>query len=161
MDRVEKAQSTHGAGVLCIKNERVLLVKMNYGKFKGEWILPGGMVESGEHPHIAAVREFKEESNLDIKLLELLTVRYRSLNDRTDNTYWVFTGELDDHVTEHDLDWDEKELQDVKFWSIDSALKASTVRPHTKYYVQLYLKQIESPKIKQMQGPYSDFCYQF
>jgi 8-oxo-dGTP diphosphatase len=58
--------SNTGAGVLCFPNEKALLVQMNYGKYRGEWILPGGMVEASKHPHMAVIREAKEETNLDV-----------------------------------------------------------------------------------------------
>lgn len=36
----------------------------------GYWELPGGGLEYGENPHQALVRELKEETNLDIKILK-------------------------------------------------------------------------------------------
>lgn len=38
------------------------------------WSTMGGMVEPTEHPEVAAVREAKEETNLDIEVTELVTV---------------------------------------------------------------------------------------
>jgi ADP-ribose pyrophosphatase YjhB (NUDIX family) len=51
---------------------RVLLAR-NSGasEFPGLWGLPGGGVEQGEHPDDAVVREFREETGLDVRVLGL------------------------------------------------------------------------------------------
>ena len=59
-------------------NGKYLLIKrtsIKRGKpnsFPEYWDIPGGMVEKGETPSIAAVREAKEEVNLDIKIGPIL-----------------------------------------------------------------------------------------
>ena len=63
--------TTHGAGVVLLQDQQVLLVQMNYGKFKGQWILPGGMLEPAEFPHQAAQRETLEETGLNIEINKL------------------------------------------------------------------------------------------
>jgi len=40
----------------------------------GKWVFPGGYVDRNEAVHDAAVRETKEESNLEVKLGRLLNV---------------------------------------------------------------------------------------
>ena len=53
---------------------RVLLVKPIYNDV---WHLPGGVVEAGESPAAAAVREAKEELGLDVTAGRLLCIDYR------------------------------------------------------------------------------------
>jgi ADP-ribose pyrophosphatase YjhB (NUDIX family) len=53
---------------------RILLVKPTYNDV---WHLPGGVVEAGESPAAAAVREVKEELGLDVAAGRLLGVDYR------------------------------------------------------------------------------------
>ncbi|MCE1178907.1 MAG: NUDIX hydrolase [Micrococcales bacterium] len=50
-------------------DERVLLCRLTYKK---DWDLPGGVVEVGESPHLAAGREALEELSLDLPPGELL-----------------------------------------------------------------------------------------
>jgi 8-oxo-dGTP pyrophosphatase MutT (NUDIX family) len=48
---------------LCTPDDRVIVVKANY---KDHWSLPGGIIDAGETPAVAAVREVAEEIGLII-----------------------------------------------------------------------------------------------
>jgi 8-oxo-dGTP pyrophosphatase MutT (NUDIX family) len=54
-------------GVLVKVGDKCLLCKRNKrGSFPGMWSVPAGKIEDGEGTRSAAVREFKEETDLDI-----------------------------------------------------------------------------------------------
>lgn len=54
---------------------RVLLARNSeLSEFPGQWTLPGGGVEQGEHPDEAVVREFAEETGLSVCIDTLRTV---------------------------------------------------------------------------------------
>jgi 8-oxo-dGTP diphosphatase len=55
-------------------NGEIVLVKRSKDPFKDMWCMPGGMVEENETVEAAAIREAKEETNLDIKLVKLVGV---------------------------------------------------------------------------------------
>lgn len=61
-------------GVFIVENNKVLLAKRAVEPFKGWWDSIGGFMEEGETPQETAVRETKEETGLDIELLEILGV---------------------------------------------------------------------------------------
>jgi 8-oxo-dGTP diphosphatase len=52
-------------------NGDFILIKRKYEPFKDHWAIPGGAVEIGETVEQAAVRETKEETGLDVKLISL------------------------------------------------------------------------------------------
>ncbi len=51
-----------------------ILIKRMNDPFKDCWALPGGFVEYGESVEDAAIREAKEETNIDVELEELVNV---------------------------------------------------------------------------------------
>lgn len=61
-----------GVGVICFKNEAVLLVQRGKEPRRGEWSIPGGAVEVGETLRHAAQREFHEECGGEIELRDLV-----------------------------------------------------------------------------------------
>jgi len=72
-----------GVGVVAFRNhDEILLVQRGQEPNKGLWALPGGMVELGERVRDAAVREVKEECNLDIVPEDVISVVDLILKDR-------------------------------------------------------------------------------
>ncbi len=57
-----------------VENEKgeVLFVQRAYGKRKGKWSLPGGLVDRGESSRHAAYRETKEETGIIVKITHRL-----------------------------------------------------------------------------------------
>lgn len=53
---------------------QVLIVERGKGAMRGIWSLPGGHIEPGEKAWAAALREVKEETNIDADLLGLADV---------------------------------------------------------------------------------------
>ncbi|ASJ05847.1 NUDIX domain-containing protein [Thermococcus pacificus] len=62
------------ADVVILYNGGVVLIKRKHEPFKDHYALPGGFVEYGERVEEAAVREAKEETGLDVRLLRLVGV---------------------------------------------------------------------------------------
>ncbi len=62
------------AGVLVAHEGQVLLVRRAAGPRQGFWSFPAGFVEFGEHPAVAAVRECREETGLEVEITGLLDV---------------------------------------------------------------------------------------
>jgi 8-oxo-dGTP diphosphatase len=55
-----------GVGVIVTQGDRVLLLERKSVHGQGTWSTPGGHLEYGESPEECAVRETKEETNVDI-----------------------------------------------------------------------------------------------
>ncbi|MGD0157381.1 MAG: NUDIX hydrolase [Terracidiphilus sp.] len=61
-----------GVGAVVVEDGRVLLVRRGSQPLKGHWTLPGGMLEVGETLAAGVVREVREETSLDVELIELV-----------------------------------------------------------------------------------------
>jgi ADP-ribose pyrophosphatase YjhB (NUDIX family)/GNAT superfamily N-acetyltransferase len=63
-----------GVGVLVEIDDGLVLIQRGQPPFVGWWALPAGFIEEDESVEQAAVRECKEETGLDIELLQLFGV---------------------------------------------------------------------------------------
>ncbi|MGZ3919688.1 MAG: NUDIX domain-containing protein [Bacteroidia bacterium] len=54
------------------KHLSVLLIRRKKEPFKGNWAIPGGFVEVDEPLEVAAIRELKEETGIEVNSLEQL-----------------------------------------------------------------------------------------
>lgn len=63
-----------GVGVVVWKGDRFLLVERGKPPRQGDWSIPGGGQELGETVRQTAVREIREETDLEIEVGELLDV---------------------------------------------------------------------------------------
>jgi len=63
-----------GVGGVIIENSRALLIRRGSEPLKGQWSIPGGTLELSESLHEGVVRELREETGLDVRVLELIEV---------------------------------------------------------------------------------------
>ncbi len=56
------------AGAVILRDGRVLLGQRAVEPHRGDWDIPGGFLEPGEHPRAGARREVKEETGLEVAL---------------------------------------------------------------------------------------------
>ncbi len=68
-------------GALVLNQAHVLLVRRGTPPAQGQWTLPGGVIEIGEAPEEAIVREVQEECGLTIRLDRLLQIVNRVTRD--------------------------------------------------------------------------------
>lgn len=67
MAREYPAHPVVGVGAVVVRNGRALIVRRAHEPRKGEWSLPGGMLDLGESLADAARREIKEETGLEVE----------------------------------------------------------------------------------------------
>jgi ADP-ribose pyrophosphatase YjhB (NUDIX family) len=68
-------------GAVILEQEHVLLIQRGQPPAVGKWTLPGGVVEVGESPEEAIIREVQEECSVKIMILTVLDVVNRIVRD--------------------------------------------------------------------------------
>ena len=91
--------------------QKVLLVRRNDYPI---WTLPGGRKEPGENYQKTAIRETKEETGLNVKLIKYLGKYHRAWYMRTDSVTAVFIGrKISGQLTLND------EASALKYWPVN------------------------------------------
>jgi ADP-ribose pyrophosphatase YjhB (NUDIX family) len=80
--------------VILQRNDQILLVKRKFEPRAGEWSLPAGFIEWGEGPEQTAIREVKEETNLDIAVRKIYGVYPGNDYPGYQILLVVYTGEI-------------------------------------------------------------------
>lgn len=85
-----------------IRNQtgEILLVEPSY---KQQWEIPGGVVESNESPLVAAIRELKEELNLDLDPQDLALLSIDYLHETDSRTEALMILFLAPTLTDHQI----------------------------------------------------------
>src|SRR5260370_35513379 len=63
-----------GIGGVIIDRDRTLLIRRGSQPLLGEWSIPGGTLELGESLEEGVVRELREETGIEVRVLELIEV---------------------------------------------------------------------------------------
>ena len=67
--------------IICYYSDNVFLIQRMHEPYEHEWALPGGFVDNESAPY-AAVREFKEETGIQIEVHDLTLLGVYSNYDR-------------------------------------------------------------------------------
>jgi 8-oxo-dGTP diphosphatase len=70
-----------GVGGVVVSGARALLVRRDTEPGRGEWTIPGGLLEAGETLTEGVARELREETGLTVRVVELIEVLERIFVD--------------------------------------------------------------------------------
>jgi len=121
--RLERRASSAGVA-LYDANGRVLIVKAYYKKY---WSFPGGIVDAGETPRLAAVRETREEVGLPVHIEKLdFRLIVNRVSDIAQTYQFIFESRVGASVLDHVL-IDNKEIESYALVSREDILHGEKV----------------------------------
>ena len=137
-----------------IKEDKVLLARHTYGGGKGMLIIPGGYVNFGETPQDALVREYMEETQIEVKPMDIIGVRF-NMHD------WYIAFRAEYVSGEASSDYDEN--SEVLWIDVNEALSRDDVPELTKILIKSAIAKDCGLIYKDYQGgtkhaPYSLYC---
>ena len=106
------------AQVLVRKNNMILMVQENKNDIKGKWNMPAGKLEDGETIIETAIRETKEETNIDVKIKGLLAVQQNISS--YGQLIILYLENISLYISSS---YDKKEISDVRYMSVDEIKK--------------------------------------
>jgi 8-oxo-dGTP diphosphatase len=99
--------------------DKILLIKRSTPPFIGYWALPGGRVDAGEAVEQTVVREVKEETGLDIKIVRKVG-EYHEQGVQAGVAYDYYPACFLVKTVGGKIRKQESEIQGIKLFSINS-----------------------------------------
>lgn len=99
-------------GCLLKRTDKYLLVQESQPQAYGLWNLPAGHVDKGETLEVAVVREVKEESGYDVKLIEEIALIHETAPQSVKHIYSA-------EITGGELTPQEGEILDAKWLTFE------------------------------------------
>ena len=133
-----------GLGIIIVNDDGKILIGKRQGSFAAKYSIPGGSLDVGEGFEEGAIREIKEETNLDIKDPKVIAVTNNLETFKEDNVHFIsmvflvkeFSGELKLMEPEKCSEWlwvDPKDLPEPHF---DASRLGVECYLEKKFYVQ-------------------------
>jgi mutator protein MutT len=120
-----------GVGAVVVDEGRVLLVRRGTEPLRGEWSLPGGVLELGESLTAGVVREVREETGLIVETIELIELLDRIYREQDRIRYHYVIADYLCRVVGGELlaasDADAVRWVERAEWNCHSALKLDPV----------------------------------
>lgn len=127
--------------VALVTNERgeVLLAKRHQPdipEIHNKWEFPGGGIEFGETPEQALLRETKEETGLDVKIVRLLPKVYSNMWDWPEGKKQVLILAYECKAVDGQLDSSDEEIAELKYFMANEVPYQNSL-PNTKEIIDL------------------------
>ena len=116
---MENLKKVKACGCVIIENNRVLLIQQT----KGHWGFPKGHMEDGETELQTAIREVKEETNLDVEVdaNKRYTIRYITNKNKDKEVVFFVAKKIGGSEK-----YQESEIKAMEWMTFEDALKTIT-----------------------------------
>ena len=125
-------------GVVVVRDDKILMVQEAKQKCYGKWNMPAGHLDDGEYIFDAAKREAKEETGVDVELLNVLQI-FSTKDNRPQFIYFLGRAISDE------ISFDKSEILDVKWIPVDKIFELDHRMP--KEVINTLLERVQNEKV--------------
>lgn len=116
--------------VIYNKNKEILLIHRNTLN-REQWELPGGKIEEKESPEKAAIRELKEELNVDIRIIKFLGSK-----DFEEDGFKMKYNWFEAKIVNGNPTLMEEKFDEVKYFSIEELGRLNNLSENMKNFIK-------------------------
>jgi 8-oxo-dGTP diphosphatase len=136
---MDQKQLTIVVGLVANERGEILLAKRHQPdnlQIHNKWEFPGGGIDFGETPEEAILREVKEETGLEVKIVRLLPKAYSSVWDWPEGKVQVIILSYECKKVSGELDSTDPEIGELKYFKPEDAPYKESL-PKTKEIIEL------------------------
>lgn len=119
---MKKYTGKTSTAIIPYPDNKILLIKRNTHPFIGFWALPGGRMDPGETIDQTVIREVKEETGLDVKIVRVVG-EYVERGAREEIEYEYYPTCFVVTTVGGELKKQDSEIQEMKLFSLDALPK--------------------------------------
>ena len=136
-------KSWSGSAAICINEQREVLMVNSFGS--EEWAVPSGGIEEGESPEQCCIREVKEETGYDVKVIEPLRVKETTIKGIKVKTFYFRVEKFGESSGINDPD---REIAEVDWKSLS---EITTIHHSYPEDLRLLLEQLDKVNVQIME----------
>jgi 8-oxo-dGTP diphosphatase len=119
---MKKYTGKTSTAIIPYPDNKILLIKRNTHPFVGFWALPGGRMEPGESIDQTVVREVKEETGLDVRIVRIVG-EYVEKGNREEIDYEYYPTCFVVSPIGGEQKKQDSEIREIKLFSLDALPK--------------------------------------
>jgi 8-oxo-dGTP diphosphatase len=118
-----KFQGRTATAIIIYPEDKILLIKRLTPPFVGYWALPGGRAEPGESVEQTAIREVKEETGIEIRLIRKVG-EYHEFGTESGQEYDYYPACFLVEPLEGEVKKQENEISDIRLFKLNEIPKS-------------------------------------
>lgn len=137
------------ASAIVQKDNAILFIRETKSIAKHKYGLPGGKLEAGETLEACAIREFKEETGLDIRTKDLVAVTHKPHTHEGNNVIrFIYTAESESEaMADHEMQAVWLTAAEIRDLSARGQIRGKDVASLTIQYLETGIKPIRKPTV--------------